>query len=143
MERTVGAIIFRKENEKIKYLLMEHSKTGRVQEPYWGFPKGHVEKGETEGKAMRREVFEETGVNDLILVPKFRETMKVFFRWQGKTIFKMIVLYLGETQIKDIKLSEEHIGASWATYEEAMEQLTFKNSKDLLTKAHERIKKLY
>lgn len=139
MEKSVGAIIFRKENSQIKYLLMQHARVGRVDNPYWDFPKGHVEKGETEGRAMRREIFEETGVNDLTLVPKFRETMKVFFRWQGKTIFKIIVFYLGETKAMEVKISSEHMGYKWLGYEDALKELTFDNAKSILKKANDRL----
>lgn len=140
MEKSVGAVIFRKEENKIKYLLLHYPRGSRIQESYWDFSKGHVEKGETEGKAMRREVFEETGIRDLELVPKFRETIKYFFRWEKKTIFKIVVFYLGETKIEKVQISAEHMGYKWLEYEDAMKKLTFDNAKEILKKADKLIR---
>ncbi len=36
----------------------------------WSFPKGHIEDGETDLEAARREIYEETGLTDLALVRK-------------------------------------------------------------------------
>lgn len=144
MERSAGAVIFRRENGKIKYLLLQlHSlrdpKNFKSIGPYWDFSKGHIEKGEIEGKAMRREVFEETGIKDLVLQPKFREVIKYFFKWEGKTIFKIVSFYLGETKTSEIKISSEHMGYKWSEYEDAMEELTFDGAKNILKKANERL----
>jgi 8-oxo-dGTP pyrophosphatase MutT (NUDIX family) len=84
---------------------------------------------------MRREVFEEAGIKDLELVSKFREVIKYFFKWEGETIFKTVVYYLGETTEKEVKISPEHTGYQWLPYKESVEQLTFKNAKDIIKKA--------
>jgi 8-oxo-dGTP pyrophosphatase MutT (NUDIX family) len=55
-EKSCGAVVFTRVNNKIKYLLIR-SLTGT-----YGFPKGHVEAGETEEQTALREVFEEVGV---------------------------------------------------------------------------------
>jgi 8-oxo-dGTP pyrophosphatase MutT (NUDIX family) len=137
LERSAGAIIFRKEGEEPLFLLLHYPREARRGEPYWDFPKGHIEERETEGKAMRREVIEETGIRDLKIIPKFREVIKYFFKWQGKTIFKMVVFYLVETENKEVKISSEHMGYKWLPYNEATEQLTFRNAKEILKKAND------
>ena len=55
-EYSAGAVVFKRERGKLKYLLIK-SFTG-----VFGFPKGHIEAGETEQEAAVREVFEETGI---------------------------------------------------------------------------------
>ena len=40
-----------------------------------------------------------------------------------------------------VELSFEHVGYVWLDYKHAMEKLTFKNSKDVLQKAHDFLKK--
>jgi len=138
VEKSAGAVIFRKEKGKTFYLLLHYPRAShRTERDYWDFPKGHVEKGETEGGAMRREIFEETGIKDLKLVSKFRETVKYFFRWKGKTIFKIVVFYLGETKEKEIKISGEHMGYKWLEYDKALKQLNFDNAKEILKKAND------
>ena len=42
-----------------------------------------------------------------------------------------------ETKTSEIKLSFEHVGFTWLSYEEAMKKLTFKNARDVLQKAQD------
>ena len=66
-EKSCGAVVFTVIDSSIKYVIVE-SKEG-----YFGFPKGHVEKNETEKETALREIREETGLNvDIIdgLKPK-------------------------------------------------------------------------
>ena len=62
VEKSAGAIIFRKEGEKPLFLLLNYPPASRKQKEYWDLPKGHIEKGENILKTVRREVFEETGL---------------------------------------------------------------------------------
>lgn len=57
MERSAGAIVFY-DNQGIREYLLLYSSGGRGL-GYWGFPKGHVEKNETDEEAALRETFEE------------------------------------------------------------------------------------
>ena len=59
-EFSAGAVIFREEKGRILFLLI-YSARNRV----WGFPKGHVEAGESEKDAAKREIKEETGLRYL------------------------------------------------------------------------------
>jgi len=43
---------------------------------------------------------------------------------------------LVETKQKEIKLSFEHTGYQWLSFEEAQKHLTFKNAKQILKKAN-------
>ena len=106
---------------------------------HWEFAKGHVEKGEHERETVQREVAEETGITDITFVEGFREQIKYYFRWRGKSIFKVVVFHLVRTTAKEVKLSDEHIGYEWLAYDEAMRRLKFKNSKQVLEKANRAI----
>ena len=67
-EKACGAIIFTNENNVRKYILLcGHG----IYKGYYGFPKGHVEEGETERETALREVKEETGL-DVVLYDDFR-----------------------------------------------------------------------
>ena len=48
--------MFRRINEEYRFLLIKNRRSNN-----WGFPKGHIEKGETEVATAKREVLEETG----------------------------------------------------------------------------------
>jgi 8-oxo-dGTP pyrophosphatase MutT (NUDIX family) len=138
VEKSAGAVIFRRENNKIYYLLLHYpGASHRAEKDYWDFPKGHVENGEEEIETVKREVFEETGLKEIKFVEGFKEWIKYFFRHRGKTVFKIVTFYLAETTTKEIKTSFEHIGYKWLPYDQAIKKLTFKNAKEILKKANE------
>lgn len=148
-EKSAGAIIFRVENG-VRYFLLLHYPAINRKGGHWEFPKGHVEAGENEEETMRREINEETGIDQLKIIPGFKEYIKYFFRKKQdekiKTqkptwIFKLVVFFVAETETKEIKLSHEHIGFAWLPIDEAIKLTTFKNSKELLKKANEFIEK--
>jgi bis(5'-nucleosidyl)-tetraphosphatase len=138
VERSAGAVIFRKEADRPLFLLLYYpSISHRADKNYWDFPKGHIEKEEKAEQAAKREAEEETGLKDVRIVGGFKELVKYFFRFQGKNILKFVTFYLAETKTKNVEISGEHIGYQWLSYEEAMEQLAFPNAKDILKKANQ------
>jgi 8-oxo-dGTP pyrophosphatase MutT (NUDIX family) len=72
VEKSAGAVIFRKEGGKIYYLLLYYQSGARRPHPYWDFPKGHIEKGEKPEDTARREVKEETGLKNIDIIEDFR-----------------------------------------------------------------------
>jgi bis(5'-nucleosidyl)-tetraphosphatase len=133
-EKSAGAIVFRKEDSRIYYLLL------RYQMGHWGFPKGIIEKGETMEETARREIKEETGIEDIRFVEGFKEWIKYFFKLKGKTIFKIATFLLVETGQKKVEISFEHKGFKWLSFEEALKQITHKNGKEVLKKANNFLK---
>lgn len=137
LENSAGAVVFRKENRQVYYLLLHYPSSGKARHSYWDFPKGHIEKGEKEKDTVRREVKEETGLKDIKFLSGFKEQIRYFFRFQGKNILKFVSFYLAETKTKKVIISEEHLGYQWLPYQDALERLRFKNAKELLQKANE------
>jgi 8-oxo-dGTP pyrophosphatase MutT (NUDIX family) len=142
-EKSAGAIIYRKEDGKIYYLLLHYPGINR-KGGHWEFAKGHIEEGEDYFKTVKREVAEETGLKDIRIIPGFKEHIKYFFKQKKvsgdkKTawIFKLVTFFVAETKTKEIKLSPEHIGFVWLPYEEALKKITYKNSKDLFKRVNE------
>jgi bis(5'-nucleosidyl)-tetraphosphatase len=134
VEHSAGAIVFRREPGKMVYLLLHY------EEGHWGYPKGHIEKGETIEDTIRREVREETGITDLHFIEGFRELTKYYFFAEGRRIFKTVVFFLAETSTQEVKLSFEHVGFDWLPFPEALERITFKDEKKLLQQADKFIK---
>ena len=134
VEKSAGAVVFRRENSKIYYLLL-HYKLG-----HWGFPKGIIEKREGIEDAAKREIKEEAGIEDIQFIPGFKKSMEYFFKLKGKTIFKIATFLLAETKSREVKLSFEHKDYTWLEYEDALERLAFKNAKEILKKAHKFLK---
>lgn len=75
-ERSCGAVVCRRINDEIRLLLIKNSRSA-----HWGFPKGHMERGETPEQTARREVLEETGIH-IDIIPDF--TAKSDYTIQGK-----------------------------------------------------------
>ena len=135
-EQSAGAVIFCIKNKQPYYLLLHYPTGNRTKKEYWDFPKGHLEKGETEQQAATREIQEETGLHKVVFAPEFQERIQYYFRVEGKTIFKTVVFFLVCTKNKKVKISFEHEGFVWLPFKQAMKKLKFANARRILTKAH-------
>jgi len=127
-EVSAGVILFRTRANR-EYLLLDYGS-------HWDFPKGHIEEGEDPIATARRELREETGIRDARFVSGYLERMRYFYRKAGEQMRKVVIYFLAETAGEEVTLSHEHCGYAWASYEEALQRLTFKTAKDLLSKAH-------
>ncbi len=112
-QKSCGAIIYRKINDNIEYLLLLQKKSQT-----WSFPKGHMEYGETEMQTAFREISEETGLA-AILIPGFREAVK----YRIDFINREVVLFLGETNSMSVILESEISEHKWVNAEKAKELL--------------------
>jgi bis(5'-nucleosidyl)-tetraphosphatase len=135
-EFSAGAIIFRKEAGMPLFLLL-YSNRNKI----WGFPKGHIEPGESEDKAVLREVEEEAGITGLRFVNGFRkediyEAISNREPNKGSAIEKHSVYFLCETKTMDVKVdSHEITDYKWLITDEAMKLLKFDSLKRILSKA--------
>lgn len=126
-ERSAGAVVVNEMNGR-RYILLFNA--GR-----WDFPKGNMEKGETELQTVRREVREETGIRDLKFVDGFRKVIEYFYRRDGKNVHKRVVYLLAATADEKVTISNEHQGFGWFTYEEALRKASYENSKATVREA--------
>ena len=118
-EKSCGCIITK--NNKV---LLVYEK----RRNFWGFPKGHMEEGETEIETALREVKEEVGI-DVKINPEKRYSINYIIR---NEIDKTTVLYLATPITEDVVMQEAEIeNFKWCSYEEALETLTFDNLKEL------------
>jgi len=147
VEKSAGGVVFYLRPDKtIEYLFLKH------QAGHWSFPKGLIEKGETEEETAKREIKEETGLDKLSLIPNFRELDKFFFRvkydyqlsrgWKkGDWVFKAVIYLLFRSRTKKVRISFEHSDYCWLRYEEAVKKITFVSARKVLEKANEFILK--
>jgi len=134
-ETSAGVVLFRKENEKILFLLL-HYPSG-----HWDFVKGKMEKGELEKETALRETQEETGITNVKFLDGFEEWIQYNFQFGGELVNKKVVFFLGETDTKDVKISHEHLNYTWMDYATAMEKTTFDNAKTVLAKSYNLLSK--
>lgn len=103
----------------------------------WGFPKGHLERGEQPDAAALREVAEETGLGSVELRGAI-ETIDWYFRFRGRLIHKVCYFYLMETERSETspQLAEGITACRWAPYEEAVRLVSYANAREVLKRAH-------
>ncbi len=131
-EISAGAVLhIVDENFEIKYLILNYSYG------HWDFPKGNIESGETETETIKREVTEETAINDIKVIEGFRQQISYRYRKKSKTVNKTVIYYLAETRTNKVVLSFEHINFAWLDFNHALEKLSFDNSKKVLRNANE------
>lgn len=133
LEITSGAIVYQKTATGVKYLLLQS--TNKSQ--FWGFPKGHVEAGETLLETARREILEETQLN-LRINPNFSVYTEYDLPNGNR---KQMTLYTAEVKNDQlIKLQAAEIkNAGWFDYLTAREKLTYDNLKRLLDQTNEQL----
>jgi 8-oxo-dGTP pyrophosphatase MutT (NUDIX family) len=129
--KSCGAILFVRQNSQIKYLLLHYSGS------YWGFVKGGVEPNETEKETVIRELKEETGITNAAFIEDFREPIEYFYRRKDAAVHKVAILYLMEAFSEKVQLSFEHKAYVWLDYNQTIKKLSYKNSKEVLRKAHD------
>ncbi len=137
-ETSAGGVVFRRGVDgQARFLLIRDSYKN------WGFPKGHLERREPPGDAARREVGEETGLDDLVLCGPIR-IIDWYFRFRGKTIHKYCHFFLFESRRGDpVPQAEEGISdCVWLPLEEAVTTISYANARDVLQRASEMVRAL-
>jgi len=131
-ETSAGGVVVRVDQGRPLYLLIRDSYRN------WGFPKGHVERGEEPATAALREVAEETGLVALTMRGLI-DTVDWHFRFRGQPIHKICHFFLMETE--DSSTAPEHAegitSCRWAPYDEAAALVSYANARDVLRRAHE------
>lgn len=127
-----GAYVFK--NNQV--LLVKH-KNGS----HWDFPKGHMELGETKKETAVREVFEETSVKIKIVSDKEYTISYMPNPEELKTVIFFEAIPIEENN-KLIKQEAEIQNLAWIDIEEAIEKITYENSKEAFKKFLEQNKKM-
>ena len=126
-EKSCGVIVFTRTADGIRYVLAQ-SRAG-----HFGFPKGHVEPGETETETALREVYEEVHLRPTLL-EGFREVSEYTVPAVG--VRKQVVFFLGCYEAQEIVPQKTELqSAPLVSYEDAMALLEHEDNRRILTKA--------
>jgi bis(5'-nucleosidyl)-tetraphosphatase len=127
-EKSCGAVVYNTLGSSLEFLIIKH-KNGE----HWGFPKGHVEQGESEEETAIREVYEETGIK-IEITTGFTHRMK--YSPKVGTV-KEVVYFIGASKDKDVKCQESEIEEfKWLKLRDAVDSVTHENSRKLLREAY-------
>ncbi len=129
-EKSCGAVVFTRVNGKIRYVVV------RSLNGIYGFPKGHMEKGETEVQTARREIKEETGLN-IRIIRGFRTSEEYFLLRDGKPeTKKRVVYFLAEYKKQSFSVQKSELSEiNLMAYQEAMNSFQHDSTKRILTEA--------
>ncbi|MCH5324817.1 MAG: NUDIX domain-containing protein [Eubacterium sp.] len=129
-EKTCGAVIYCdiSDNTQGRRYFLIKNRSGHI-----GFPKGHIEYGETERETALREVYEECGLK-VTLAENFRE--EYTFTTLEDTI-KTSVFFIGKFDKADaVKIQQEEVIGDWLLdYDAALAQLNWEQDKEIFRKA--------
>ncbi len=99
----------------------------------WSLPKGHVEPGESELETARREIYEESGVNELEYIRKLGSYQRHPLGKDGEvtTTLKTIVLFLFTTTQEHLQpIDPENPEARWIEKEHVADILSHPRDKE-------------
>ena len=131
-EYCCGAVVFTRVNGIPHYLLVRAQGDA---EGCHGFPKGHMEPGETEEQTALREIFEETGLR-VDLLPGFRAEEDYPLPTPPDTR-KRVVFFLAEYKDQAVRIQESELASyALAPFDEALPLVEYDDSKQVLRDAH-------
>ena len=100
-----------------EYLMVKRSLDDEDCAGFWEMPSGKLEFGETVGQGLRREIFEEIGIDIAPFEQKIIGISEYSSEKPEGTKYSVQLNYVIEVPIKElhIKLSNEHTEFVWAT----------------------------
>ena len=123
--RVVDAYVFRKVENKIRFLLLKRANK-KIYEHLWQGVAGKIETGESAWQAALRELNEETG-----LQPKhmfIADHVSKFYEQIGDRI-NLVPVFGIEVESEEVRLSDEHAEFRWMDVDEAEETLVWSGQK--------------
>lgn len=136
-KKAAGGIVIRSNNGILETVLVQHK-----EHLGWGFPKGHLDKGELPKTAALREVEEETGARAEILA-SLPSTEYEFVNDKGIMIDKVVYWYLMRYRGKGNQTHAHEVAdVAWLPLDDVPERLAFQNDRDLFSTARPSIEEL-
>ena len=132
--KSVFAVVYSRTKKGIKYLILRR----RLHWKGWEFPKGGIEHNEAEKNAVRREVFEETGLkprNGNLRKFDFSGSYRYKKNFSDRHTFggQRFYLYSVEVKIGKVKIDKhEHTRFMWVDFSKAIKMLRWNNQKKSL-----------
>ena len=128
-EYSAGAVVYTLIDGEVKYLII------RSTEGIYGFPKGHLENGENNEAAAKREILEETGIDATLITEFSYATSYPLPKKPGVT--KRVTYFAAEYRDQTPKPQESELSdISLLSYTEAYAVIQHPNMRELLSMAN-------
>ncbi len=126
-----GIVVYRYDDDQDQqlFLLLKYPQ-GHID-----LAKGHIESGEKLVECAKRELFEETGIDDIELINGFSDCISYTYLQDNQKHYKKVDFFLGKTSLQQVQISHEHTGFMWLPFEQALQELTYDNARVLLNSA--------
>ena len=110
----------------------------------WSLPKGIIEDGEDAFSAAKREIYEESGINELELISDFGSYSRFKISKDGKgedsSVLKTIFMFHFKTVQMDLKpIDKDNPEARWVKKDEVANLLTHPKDKEFFLKIKDKI----
>ena len=120
-------------DEKILIVKNKKGDSSGDQKSWWGYPKGHLEEGESPSAAALREVFEETGFIVELKKEKPIAESRYEFNLRGKSVNKTVWFYeMDVVRSFENEPDDEIVEVALVNYEDALSMLTHEEDKKIL-----------
>ena len=130
VETSAGGVVIRRLVREPEFLL--------IRDPYgnWGLPKGHLEPEETPQEAARREVAEETRIEDVRVLAELA-CIDWYFRDRRGLVHKFCHFFLMESAVGEAspRLEEGITDCVWLPYADAVRTITYDNAREVVRRA--------
>ncbi|MBR6413168.1 MAG: NUDIX domain-containing protein [Oscillospiraceae bacterium] len=129
LEHSAGAVVYTLRNGSVQYAIIQ-SLLG-----HHGFPKGHMEAGETEKETAVREIREEIGV-DVRLLPAFR-SVELYPLPKNSNTYKQVVFFLAQAGTQTLRPQRTELRtAVWMPFTKALQTLEYDDDRRVLSEAN-------
>jgi len=134
--------IFYNDEKKPLFLIVQHNAG------HWGFPKGHAEENENPLDTAKREFEEEVGITDYDIISGvpfienyvISKEIATLHKKEGEEIEKTVSYFPVIIKNREVVIQKTELqNFKWLPFEDALEVLTFKESKNLLKEIYQSI----
>lgn len=122
-EPTAGGVVFRRgDKQNVEILLIQDAKNR------WTIPKGHIEEGESAKDAAKREIQEETGLQEMEVMNFLGKIHFRYRRQQSLVLMTTEIFLVRATGNSDTLQPEEWMsGIKWFPVKEALDKIEYED----------------
>jgi len=133
---SAGGVVFNTNLDKV-YLIH------KIERDEWNLPKGHLEQGETSLDTAKREIKEETGLSDFVILGSSPTNIVSYKFINGngkneKTVYFFSAIALSDEACVTQQMADEGLDGAWFEVNEAI-AIVMSETAETIKKSHETV----